>query len=156
MSEEKTFTQEEVNNLVGQARMEGKEIGRKEFQDFISPDDFAKKTEDLNKKLGDLNAQLKTLADEKADLETQLSEKDDTIANYEKDSVKIRVARELGLPNGTEKFLQGDDEKAIKESAEKLKSLVGTQPVPGYNPEQPPAEDGVTAAFRELNPNIKL
>ena len=30
MAEDKTFTQEEVNQLVGKARLEGKEAGRKE------------------------------------------------------------------------------------------------------------------------------
>lgn len=156
MAEEKTFTQEEVNNLVGQARLEGKEIGRKEFQNFISPEDFAKKTEDLNKELGDLNDQLKKLTDEKAALETQLSEKDGTIAKYETDSVKIRIAREMGLAYGAENFLQGEDEESIRKSAESLKGIVGTKTAPEYNPEQPPAEDGVTAAFKKLNPNIKL
>lgn len=156
MAEEKTFTQEEVNKLVGQARLEGKEIGKKEFENYISPDEFAKKTEDLNAKLGELNDQLKTLTDEKAALETQMSEKDDAIAKYERDSVKMNVAREMGLAFGAEKFLQGDDEEAIRKSAESLKNLVGTPPAPKYNPEQPPEEDGVAAAFRKMNPNIKF
>lgn len=156
MAEEKTFTQEEVNNLVGQARLEGKEIGRKEFADFISPDDFTKKTEGLTKELSDLKDQMKKLEDEKAALETQITEKDGAIAEYEKDSVKTRIARELGLAPGAEDYLQGDDEEAIRKSAETLKDLIGTQKVPGYNPEQPTAEDGVTAAFKKLNPNIKL
>lgn len=156
MAEEKTFTQEEVNELVGQARLEGKEVGRKEFKDYISPDDLAKKTEDLNTELGKLNDQLKALEEEKAALETQLSEKDDTIADYERASVKNNIAREYGLSYEAIEFLQGDDEEAIRKSAESLKNLVGTKPAPKYNPEQPPAEDGVTAAFKKLNPNIKL
>lgn len=156
MAEEKTFTQEEVNELVGQARLEGKEVGRKEFKDYISPDDLAKQTEDLNTELGKLNDQLKALEEEKAALETQLSEKDDTIADYERASVKNNIAREFGLSYEAVEFLQGDDEEAIRKSAESLKNLVGAKPAPKYNPEQPPAEDGVTAAFKKLNPNIKL
>lgn len=156
MAEEKTFTQEEVNKLVGQARLEGKEQGKKEFENYISPEELAKKTEDLSTQLGNLNDQLKELTDKNAELETQLSEKDGTIAAYERDSVKMKVVRELGLANGAEKFLQGEDEEAIRKSAEALKGLMGTGPAPRYNPEQPPEEDGVMKAFKEMNPNIKL
>ena len=157
MAEDRTFTQEEVNKLVGQARLEGKDAGRKEFDGWISPDELAKQTAGLNEQLTGLNDQLKTLSDEKANLQTQLTEKDGQIAKYEIDSVKTRVAREFGLSYEAIGFLQGEDEAAIKKSAESLKSLVGTQKVaPTFNPEIPPEEDGVTAAFKKLNPKIKI
>ena len=157
MAEERTFTQEEVNKLVGQARLEGKEAGRKEFEGWISPDELAKQTEGLNEQLTGLNDQIKTLSDEKTDLQTQLTEKNGQIAKYEIDSVKTRIARECGLSYDAIGFLQGEDEEAIKKSAESLKNLVGANKMPPlYNPEMPPEEDGVVAAFRKLNPNIKL
>lgn len=157
MAEEKTFTQEEVNKLVGQARLEGKEIGRKEFEGWISPEEVAKQTDALNGQLAGLNDQLKTLSDEKANLQNQLTEKDDTIAKYEIDSVKTRIAREYGLSYEAIGFIQGEDEDSIKKSAESLKSLVGAnKTLPSYNSEMPPEEDGVTAAFRKINPNIKI
>jgi predicted nuclease with TOPRIM domain len=157
MADEKLFTQEEVNKLVGQARLEGKDAGRKEYEGWISPDELTKQTEDLNKQLSGLNDQLKALTDEKANLQTQLTEKDGQIAKYEIDSVKTRIAREFDLSYEAIGFLQGEDEEAIKKSAESLKALVGTRKAPPLsNPEQPPAEDGVTAAFKKMNPNIKL
>lgn len=157
MAEEKTFTQEEVNKLVGQARLEGKDAGRKEFEGWVSPDDFAKQTAELNDQLTGLNDQIKTLSDEKTNLQTQLTEKDDAIAKYEIDSVKTRIAREYGLSYEAIGFLQGEDEEAIKKSAESLKSLVGSTKVPPMaNTETPPEEDGVTAAFKKLNPNISI
>lgn len=149
MAEDKTFTQEEVNALVGKARQEGKDAGRKEFEGWISPDD-------MTAKIGSLSDQVKTLTDEKNNLQTQLTEKDGKIAQYEIDSVKTRVARELGLSYGAVDFIQGDTEEAIKQSAEKLKGFVGTVTPPFGNPEPPIEEDGVMKAFRELNPNIKL
>ena len=153
MAEEKTFTQEEVNKLVGQARLEGKDAVRKEFEGWISPDDLA----DLNEQLTGLNDQIKTLSDEKTDLQTQLTEKDGQIAKYEIDSVKTRIAREFGLSYEAIGFLQGEDEDAIKASAESLKTLVGTTKTPPLgNPEMPPEEDGVTAEFKKLNPNITI
>ena len=157
MAEDKTFTQEEVNKLVGQARLEGKEAVRKEFEGWISPDELAKQTAGLNEQVTGLNDQIKTLSDEKTDLQTKLTEKDGQIAKYEIDSVKTRIARECGLSYEAIGFLQGEDEEAIKKSAESLKSLVGTKSAPPLgNPEIPPEEDGVTAAFKKLNPNIKL
>lgn len=157
MAEEKTFTQEEVNKLVGQARLEGKDAGRKEFEGWISPEELEKQKAELNEQLTGLNDQLKTLSDEKTDLQTQLTEKDGQIAQYEIDSVKTRIAREFGLSYDAIGFLQGEDEEAIKASAESLKNLVGTTKAPPLgNPEMPPEEDGVTAAFKKINPNIKL
>lgn len=157
MAEDKMFTQEEVNKLVGQARLEGKDAGRKEYEGWISPDDLAKQREELSAKVEELNGQITTLTDEQTLLKTQLTEKDDAIAKYEIDSVKTRVAREFGLSYEAIGFLQGEDEEAIKKSAEALKGLVGAQaPSPFFNPEMPPEEDGVTAAFKKMNPKIKL
>ena len=110
MAEERTFTQEEVNKLVGQARLEGKEIGRKEFDGWISPEAMQKQTEELSTQLTGLNDQIKALTDEKTDLQTQLTEKDGQIAKYEIDSVKTRVAREFGLSYEAIGFLQGEDD----------------------------------------------
>ena len=133
MAEDKTFTQEEVNQLVGKARLEGKEAGRKEFEGWISP-------EDLDKQITGLNAQVTTLTTEKENLQTQLTEKEGKIAKYEIDSVKTRIAREFGLSYEAIGFLQGEDEETIKKSAESLKTLVGAGGgAPLFNPE--PAKD---------------
>ena len=157
MADERTFTQEEVNKLVGQARLEGKDAGRKEYEGWISPDELTKQKEELAKQVEGLNEQIKTLTDEQTSLKTQLTEKDDAIAKYEIDSVKTKVARECGLSLDAVEFIQGDDEEAIRKSAEALKGLVGSKSVPPLgNPETPPEEDGVTAAFKKMNPNIKL
>ena len=152
MAEDRTFTQEEVNAMVGKARLEGKEAGKKEFEGWISPDE-------LTNKLGALTEQVNTLTSEKETLQTQITEKDGKIAQYEIDSVKTRVARELGLSYEAVGFIQGNDEEAIKKSAESLKNLVGDQkqPTPPFgNPEPLIEEDGVTKAFKKMNPNIKL
>ena len=152
MAEDRTFTQDEVNAMVGKARLEGKEAGKKEFEGWISPDE-------LNTKLGALTEQVSALTSEKENLQTQITEKDGKIAQYEIDSVKTRVARELGLSYEAVGFIQGNDEEAIKKSAESLKNLVGDQkqPTPPFgNPEPPVEEDGVTKAFKKLNPNLNI
>lgn len=150
-------TQEQLDAIVGERVARAKDSARKEFEGWISPDELTKKTADLNTQLGSLNDQLKTLTDEKTALETKLTEKDGQIAKYETDSVKTKIAREFGLSYEAIGFLQGEDEEAIKKSAESLKNLVGSSKVPPLgNPETPPEEDGVTAAFKKLNPKIKI
>ena len=54
-----------------------------------------------------------------------MAKKDAQIKKYESDSAKTRIAHEVGLGYDAIKFLQGDDEKSIKESAESLKKLMG-------------------------------
>lgn len=149
MAEDKTFTQEEVNALIGKARQEGKEVGKKEFEGWISPND-------LSAKLSELTDQISTLTGEKEALQTQLTEKDGKIAKYETDSVKTKVARELGLSYEAVDFIQGDSEEAIRQSAETLKGLVSSKFVPPqYNPEQGKGGDPKEEAFRKLSRELK-
>lgn len=144
MAEDRTFTQEEVNKLVGQARLEGKEAGRKEFEGWVSPDE-------LSKQVTGLNDQLKVLADEKTSLQAQLTEKDGQIAKYETASVKTKIAREFGLSYEAAEFLKGETEDDIRQSAESLKGIVGkayTPPV--FNPDPAPNGDKTAAAWSKM------
>lgn len=144
MAEDKTFTQEEVNKLVGQARLEGKESGRKEFEGFISPDE-------LTKQLGSLKEQLQALTEEKTNLQTQLTEKNGQIAKYETDSVKTKVARELGLSFEAAEFLKGDTEEAIRQSGEALKGIVGKSfTPPAFNNDPAPSGDEKDIAWTKM------
>ena len=151
MAEDKVFTQEEVNQLVGKARLEGKEIGRKEFEGWISPDEMEKK---INAKANDLSSQIEALQTEKETLQTQLTEKNGQIAKYEIDSVKTKVAREFGLPYGAIEFLQGDNEDDIRQSAEAMKGLVGAGvSQPSFSAE-PNSIDETKLAWKQLATDI--
>lgn len=150
-------TQEQLDAIISERVARAKDSARKEFEGWISPDALEKKTAELNSQLTGLNDQIKTLTDEKATLETTIEEKNGKLAQYEIDSVKTKVAREYGLSYDAIEFLQGADEEAIKKSAESLKHLVGANKTPPLgNPEKPMEEDGVVAAFKKLNPNVKL
>lgn len=150
-------TQEQLDAILSERLGRAKDSVRKEFDGWISPEDLDKRTADLNAELSGLNDQIKTLTEAKATLELQLTEKDGKIAEYETNSVKLEAARKYGLSYDAIKFLQGDDKEAIEKSAESLKNLVGAQKAqPLGNPEAPPEEDGVIAAFKKLNPNINI
>ena len=144
MAEDKTFTQEEVNAMVGKARQEAKEVVRKEFDGWVSPDE-------LQKQISALTDQVNSLAGEKENLQTQLSEKDGKIAKYEVDSVKTRVARELGLSYEAAEFLKGSTEEDIRKSGESLKGIGGKSVAsPAYNSDPAPAGDEKTAAWAKM------
>ena len=155
MAEERMFTQEEVNKMVGQARLEGKDAGRKEYEGWISPEELEKQKAEMQTKFDGLDGQIKTLTEEQATLKAQLSEKDGQIAKYEIDSVKTRIARETGLAWDAVQFLQGEDEEAIKKSAEALKGLVGKQSAPPLgNPESNDKISPNDKALMEMLSNI--
>lgn len=153
---DKTFTQEEVNALVGEARIKAREAKAKEFEGWLSPADYEEKTNGLNSKIADLTNALNSVNEELSASKTAISEKDDAIAKYELHSVKTRIANEMGLSFEATQFIQGDSEDAIRASAEALKAITKpAQIAPLANPEPVGDKDAKKMAYlgmvRELN-----
>ena len=121
MSEFKVIeTQEQLDAIIGERLKRERETIKKEYEGFLSPEDAAKKYE------GYLSPE-----DEKTKYNGYLSpedaaKKDAKIKAYETDSVKTRIAHETGLSYDAIGFLKGEDEDAIRKSAESLKTLVGS------------------------------
>lgn len=117
-------TQEQLDKIVGDRLKEEREAVKKEYEGYLSPKDVDAKY------AGYLSPE-----DEKEKYKGYLSpedaaKKDAKIKEYETESVKMRVAHELGLSYAAAGFIKGDDEESIRKSAESLKSLVGHQPAP--------------------------
>lgn len=148
--EDKTFTQEQVNEIIAERIIRAKESTRKEYDGFIAPDDVAIKvneaTQELNDKLSSTEAEL-------TELKTQLANKQAEIDKYATDAVKNRIASEYGLSQGVTEFLDGKDEEAIRASAEKLKALFVTPP-PAASREEP-ITDTHTQALKDVLKQIK-
>lgn len=113
-------TQEQLDTVISERLKRERETLKKEYEGFLSPEDEAKKY------AGYLSPD-----DEKAKYKGYLSpeevaKKDAQIKGYETDSVKTRIAHEMGLSYDAVGFLKGDDEEAIRKSAESLKALVGS------------------------------
>lgn len=143
MSDEKLFTQDEVNALVGEARIKARETKAKEFEGWISPDDMTSRMAELTDALNSANEKLK-------ENESLMAEKDKSIKAYELSSVKTQIAHETGLSFDAVNFLQGDDEESIRKSAESLKNLVGKSNVPPMaNPERP-VGDSKEMAYKSM------
>ena len=101
-------TQEAFDNAIKARLDRNTDTVKKQFEGYISPDDFKTKTADLNGKITDLTG--------------KLAEKDTTIADltaknkaYETSSVKMRIAHETDIPYELANKLSGDTEEAIQE-----------------------------------------
>lgn len=120
MSEFKVIeTQEQFDEALKDRLERERKATRKEFEGFLSPAEVAEKykdhlsAEEVKEKYKDY------LSPDKV---AELNQK---IKGYETDSAKTRIANEMGLSYDAIQFLKGDDEEAIRQSAESLKGLVG-------------------------------
>lgn len=137
MAFEAITTQEQFDEKVLERVGRAKDSVRKEFEGWISPEDQEKKTSGLNRQITDLNGTINKLNEKIKNHDKEIADRDSKIKAYETGSVKIRVAREKGLPYEAVEFITGDDEDSIGKSADALKGLfkdVGGEP-PAPNPE---------------------
>lgn len=145
-------TQEELDRIIGDRLKRERETVKKEFKDYLSPEQAAEKykdflsPEDVKKKYEGY------LSPEEA------AKKDAQIKKYETDSVKTRIAREAGIPEELAERLSGEDEASIKKDAESLAKILGA----GRGGNVPPlkrAEDDAAiaedAAYKTMLSNLK-
>ena len=141
-------TQEQLEEVLKERLKRERETAKKEFEGYLSPEDAAKKyagylsPEEVEKKYKDY------LSPEEA------AKKDAKIKGYETDSVKTRIANEMGLSFEAVGFIKGEDEESFRKSAEALKGLVGSgTPAPLANLEQTPG--ATDAALRNTLKGLK-
>ena len=145
-------TQEELNSVLAPRLQREREAVTKQFQNQISERDekitgFESQISDLNKQIETLNAQ----AGKVTELEAKVRE-------YETSSVKMRIARESGLPAELADRLNGTDETAMRADAEALaKLLKAQQPVaPMYHPRKEGGSgNGNDQVLKNLLDNIR-
>jgi hypothetical protein len=151
MSEEfKAIETQEAFDAAIKARLERNtrsvtEEVTKKFEGYISPDDAKKSTDRIT-------ALEKELADGKATI-ADLTAKNSA---YEISSVKMKIAREAGLPAELAERLNGSTEEELKKDAEALAALVK----PAHQPRPRSTEggsnlSGVEEAFYKKNPTLR-
>lgn len=118
-------SQEQLDDMFKDRLKRNDEKWAKKFEGYISPDDFATKTSEMQKQLTDTTAAYDGLSKKVATHEKELAERDSKIKGYEVSALKHRIAHENGLSYDAIDFLKGEDEESIKSSAEKFKALVG-------------------------------
>lgn len=123
-------TQEELDGIIASRLKRERETIGKQYQTQLEERDskiagFETQVTDLNKQIESLSAQ----AGKVPEMEARIRE-------YETSSVKMRIARETGLPAELADRLTGGDEAAMRADAEGLAKLLSqNQPVaPMYHP----------------------
>lgn len=99
-------------------------------------DKYSKQIEELTAKNTEYESQMTALRNQLdeanklvANHKSELEERDKKIKAYEASSVKMRIAREIGLPYELAERLSGDTEDAIRTDAETLKGYFSTPKV---------------------------
>lgn len=148
-------TQEQFDAAITERIARAKEAARKEFEGFISPEQQKKVVEELEGKVDKLTGQLEEANSKYAETQGQIKERDAKIAKYEADSVKNRIASEMGLSYNAVSYLSGNTEEEIKKSAEGLKSIIGSYGTPPLADPEPEPAKGETAAYKKMLKNLK-
>ena len=114
---------------------------KKQYEGWLSPEDYNAKTADLAKQLNDSKT---TIADLTAKAKA-----------YESNSLKMRIAHENGIPYELAGKLSGETEEEIKKDAETLAKFVkNQQPQPLANTEHGHT-NGKDAAYKSLLADLK-
>ena len=117
-------TQEDFDRAISARISRERETVSKQFQSQLDERDqkisgFEQQIADLNKKVEAANGQT-----------AQIAELQAKVKGYETSSVKMRIAREVGLPYEIADRLSGEDEKSIREDAETMKKIFGVHTAP--------------------------
>lgn len=132
-------TQEEFDERLKDRLARAESKVRDEYKGWMSPDDV--------KKLKDSHAQG---LQKYAGYDEKFTAQQTRIHELEVGALKTKIALGKNLPMDAIEFLQGDDEKSINESADKLSKL-STPKVTGFTKStETPAGDSVEAGYREL------
>lgn len=144
-------TQEDFDKAIGERLKRERETVKKEFAGYLSPEDEKKKYEGYLSPAAEKEKYKGYLTPEEA------AEKEKAIKGYEANSVKMRIAHEVGIPYELADRLTGENEEALREDAEGLIKIMGSQAhkVPPLKSTEPPAADTKTAAFKSMLDNMK-
>lgn len=141
---------ERIKERVERAERNAEKKIREEFTGWTSPADL----QALNEAhAGELSALKETHAKELekyAGYDEKFNTQAARIKELETDALKVRIATERGLPTSAVEFLNGDNEDAIKDSADKLAKLSGSAHAFGFTRNTEEKTNPTADAFREI------
>lgn len=149
-------TQEELNAVIGdrvtKARASERKTVEEEFtQKYADYDSIKSKLAEKENRITELGKELEQAKNAGSTNDEKIKELQAKVQKYESDSVKTRIAQELGLDAGLANRLTGETEEDIRKDAEALKGIVGSTSVQriNYNPEST-AKDEENAALKNM------
>lgn len=147
-------TQEQLDEIIKERLARAKESTKKDFEGWISPEDFEKKVQELKTDNENLKNSLAESNEKLKGFNDQLSERDAKLKEYEISSVKTKVAAELGLDFKLASRISGETEEDIRKDAESLKELFKPQfTAPMHFNES--VTDSENAAYLQMLHNMK-
>lgn len=149
-------TQEELNAVIGgrvtKARASERKTVEEEFtQKYADYDSIKSTLAEKENRITELGKELDKAKSTGSTNDKTIKELQAKVQKYESDSVKTRIAQELGLDAGLANRLTGETEEDIRKDAEALKGIVGSTSVQriNYNPEST-AKDEENAALKNM------
>lgn len=150
-------TQEEFDSAIRERLERQDKKTREEFKGWTSPDDLKALTEKHQSELKTLTEAHQAELEKYAGYDDKFAAYEAKIKSLEVSALKTRIANEKKLPFDAIEFLQGDDEKSITESAERLSKLSGTAHSQGYVRSTESAEgDLKTQALKQMLGNFNF
>ena len=155
-------TQEEVNQFFGERARHVRSATRAEVeaeftQKYAGFDDFKAKAEKYDADISAKDQKISELEGEKTISAAKITELETKVREYETNSVKMRIAREAGLPAELAERISGTDEAAMRADAETLGKLFKSQNVaPMYKPSgESGTGDKDEAAMKDLLAKVR-
>ena len=144
-------TQEQFDERIKERLGRAENKIREEFKGWTSPDDLTKIRAEYDAKIEDMTKKHAADLEKYSGYDEKFSEYESEIKTLKTSALKTRIANEKKLPFDAVEFLQGDDEKSITESAEKLSKLSANNNTFGFtrNTEEP-AGSAIDNAYRQL------
>lgn len=144
-------SQEELNAVIKERLERAEKSYQEKYADY---DSLKTKNGELESKIAELTKSLTDTSSKVANFEKAIADKDLTIKSYESQSVKQRIAHEMGLPYEMAQRLNGEDEDAIKKDAQMLYKAInqskGTAPLASSET----SSDQKTEAYKSMLNNL--
>ena len=150
-------TQEELNRFFGERAQQAKRSAEAEAEKkYAGFADFKAKAEKYDTDIGARDQRITELESERNTSAARISELEGKVREYETSSVKMRIARETGLPAELADRLSGKDEAEMRQDAERLAKLIRSQNVaPLYRQGGENGGDGKDAALKGLLKKVR-
>ena len=144
-------TQEEFDSAIRERLERQDKKTREEFKGWASPDDLKALNEKHQSELKTLTEAHQKELEKYAGYDEKFTAYETKIKGLEVSALKTRIANEKKLPFDAIEFLQGDDEKSITESADRLSKLSGANHSIGFTRSTERDEvDAKDRAYREM------
>lgn len=147
-------SQEEFDERIKERIERAEKKARDEFKGWASPEDLKTLAEKQSAEISKLNEAHSEELKKYAGYDEKFASQATRIHELEVGALKTRIANEKKLPWDAIDFLQGEDEKTISESADKLSRLSAHSIAFTRNTEERTV-DAKTQAFRQMLDTLK-